>query len=324
MPKYSFVIPVYQVEEYLDECVASILKQTYQDYEIILVDDGSKDKSGEMCDAYASEHENIRVIHQKNAGLSASRNTGVKQAAGEYIIFLDSDDYWDDAEGLRKIDELIQLDVDIVAFASKNYFLDSFRFENDRYEYPDELNSLDPKTCLHSLIRQDLLNLSAAKKVIRKNFFVENGLFFQEGIRSEDIEWGIRLANCLPKYQFLNEKLYVYRHRSGSISRTVGEKHLKDYLGIIRKYVHYEYQNEEIRDCLLSYVAYQYTLLLGHITILKPSEAKEMLRELKGYRHLFRYTDYPRTRMISFAYRFIGFWGVRHLMAYALKRRMHN
>ena len=324
MPKYSFVIPVYQVEQYLEECVSSILCQTCSNYEIILIDDGSLDRSGEICDNYAALHSNIRVVHQENAGLSATRNVGIRIAAGEYIIFLDSDDYWDDAEGLRKIDCLIQPDVDIVAFASSNYYCDSGKKIADRYDYPDVLNSMKPQDCLLYLIDHDLLNLSAAKKVIRRNFLLEKNLFFQTGIRSEDVEWGIRLSNCLPTYRFLNEKLYVYRHRSNSISRTVGEKHLDDYLTIVREYVHFDYCNPEVQEYLLSYVTYQYSLLLAYITLLKPAKRKDMLAELKEYRHLFQYVRYPRSKMISTAHRFIGFHGTRFFLALYLKRSIRT
>ena len=324
MPKYSFVVPVYQVEQYLEACVSSILRQTYSDYEIILIDDGSRDRSGELCDSYALRHGNVHVIHQENAGASVSRNVGIRTAAGEYIIFLDSDDYWDDTEGLRKIDDLIQPDVDIVAFASRNFYSDSGKTAADRYDYPDILNSMKPQECLVYLVEHDLLNLSPAKKVIRRNFLLENDLFFQTGIRSEDVEWGIRLSNCLPTYRFLNEKLYVYRHHGNSVSRTVGEKHLDDYLGIVRKYVHYDYYNPQVRDCLLSYVAYQYALLLAHITLLKPSGGKKMLAELKGYRHLLRYARYPRSKMISIAHRMVGFHGTRFFLSLYLKRSIRT
>ena len=93
MPQISVIVPVYKVEQYLEACLASIAAQTFRDYELILVDDGSPDRCGEMCEAYAAQHPNVMVIHQKNAGLSAARNTGAKAAAGEYISFIDSDDY---------------------------------------------------------------------------------------------------------------------------------------------------------------------------------------------------------------------------------------
>ena len=91
-PRISVIIPIYNTEQFLKECVGSVLDQSYQDLEIILVDDGSTDLSGMICDQYASRDGRIKVIHQKNEGLSVARNTGVKLASGEYLCFVDSDD----------------------------------------------------------------------------------------------------------------------------------------------------------------------------------------------------------------------------------------
>ena len=103
----SVVVPVYKVEKYLDKCIRSILSQSYRDFELILVDDGSPDKCGEMCDAWASRDIRIRVIHKPNGGLSDARNEGIKQASGEYICFVDSDD-WIAEDMLETLHELIR------------------------------------------------------------------------------------------------------------------------------------------------------------------------------------------------------------------------
>ena len=92
-PLISVIVPIYQVEAYLEECLDSILNQTYRQLEIILIDDGSTDRCGEICDRYASRDSRIKVIHQTNQGLSAARNAGMDIAIGEYISFIDSDDY---------------------------------------------------------------------------------------------------------------------------------------------------------------------------------------------------------------------------------------
>lgn len=308
----------------MDDCVTSILRQTCTDYEIVLIDDGSQDKSSDMCDNYASKYKNVYVVHQTNAGAAAARNTGIRNARGEYVIFLDSDDYWYDSQGLDKVDSLMHEDVDVVVFASKNLYCDSGEMIDDRYNYPAELNTMEPQLCLEYLITHDLLNMSAAKKAIRRDFLINNDLFFQQGIRSEDVEWGLRLANNLPRYRFLNEKLYVYRHRSNSVTTTVDEKHLSDYLGIICKFANYNYHNEEVQNSLLSYVAYQYALLLAYVTLLKPSRKKEMLDELKKYIFLFQYTSYPRSKIISTVHRIVGFHGTRYFLALYLKRSIRT
>ena len=94
MPKVSVIIPVYNVEQYLNRCIDSVLNQTYKDFEIILVDDGSTDKSGEICDVYAEKDSRITVIHKENGGLSDARNFGIDAARGDFLTFLDSDDYF--------------------------------------------------------------------------------------------------------------------------------------------------------------------------------------------------------------------------------------
>ena len=103
--KFSVVIPVYKVEEYLDECVQSVLSQTYTDLEAVLVDDGSPDRCGRMCDDWAKKDHRVHVIHQQNGGLSAARNTGIRNATGDYILFLDSDDWWENDTVLASVAE---------------------------------------------------------------------------------------------------------------------------------------------------------------------------------------------------------------------------
>ena len=110
----SIIVPVYNVKEYIGKCVASILSQTYSDYEVILVDDGSTDGSGEMCDLFARQHDKIKTIHQKNHGLSAARNTGIKVANGEVLSFVDSDD-WTEPHMLQSMMEaMVKYNADIV------------------------------------------------------------------------------------------------------------------------------------------------------------------------------------------------------------------
>ena len=186
MIKFSFIIPVYKSEKYLPECIDSILRQTYKDYEIILVDDGSPDRSGALCDEYAEQYTEIHALHKKNGGASSARNLGVKKAQGEYIIFLDSDDYWDSDGGLHKINILLSPEVDVVVFASKDLYEDAegnvIQIKDDRYNYPEVMNRLSGTDTLEFMVSHDLFNMHSSKKVYRKEFFEKNNLFFIEGI----------------------------------------------------------------------------------------------------------------------------------------------
>ena len=124
--KFSVIVPVYGVEKYIDQCVQSLLIQTYKNYELILVDDGSPDNCGQICDQYAEKDNRIRVVHKKNGGLSSARNAGLDIAKGEYVIFLDSDDFWDDAEALSGINRnLSESKADVLIFPAKRYYEES-------------------------------------------------------------------------------------------------------------------------------------------------------------------------------------------------------
>lgn len=120
--RFSIIVPVYNVSKYLTGCLNSVLEQKNKDFQIILIDDGSTDESGILCDQYEKKYEFIKTIHKKNGGLSSARNAGLKVATGEYIIFLDADDFWLDWNMLEEIDAVIEKEkVDIVAFGGKEY-----------------------------------------------------------------------------------------------------------------------------------------------------------------------------------------------------------
>ena len=108
MEKVSIIVPVYNVEQYLEECVESIIHQTYTNIEIILIDDGSTDRSGTICDLCSTKDERIKVIHKDNGGISSARNCGINVAQGKYLIFVDSDDYWCDNDILTVLSDLAE------------------------------------------------------------------------------------------------------------------------------------------------------------------------------------------------------------------------
>ena len=321
MAKYSFIIPVYNVERYLDECINSILKQTYKDFEIILVDDGSTDSSPEICDKYGKKQRCIKIIHQENGGLSVARNNGLKLAAGRFIIFLDSDDYWIDNCGLERLDELTDTIPDIIYFSSYGLYENAGgKLVKDRYSYPEFFNGLSSKKVLEHMVKKDLFNLSSCKKVYSRSFLVNNNLWFKEGIKSEDIDFNLRAAICLPNCRFYTKPLYVYRHREGSISKTIDDKHLHDYLSIIKDFATYSFEEADTKKYILSYLGYQHALLSAYCTIANSRTSNQIIEELKAYTFLYKYRDYPRTKKISDVLNTFGYWITRHLLAIYLKR----
>lgn len=216
----SVVIPVYNVQPYLGRCVRSVLNQTYKDLEIILVDDGSTDGSGDLCDQIAAGESRIHVIHQQNQGLSGARNTGIREAKGDFVIFLDSDDEWLLNDGIEKLlanshanEELIIFKaVDVWKHARKNYSRD-YDIEN--------ISCLPNAQAVFShLIVTQQFRMSACFLLVRRQLLTDHQIFFPLGYISEDIDWSLHIWQHANKVIVTNLPFYGYYHREASISTT--------------------------------------------------------------------------------------------------------
>ena len=177
-------MPVYNVENYIHKSVDSVLQQTYRNFEIILVDDGAKDNCPQICDSYAEKDSRIKVIHKQNGGLSDARNFGIDSATGDYIIFLDSDDYWNSDKALEHIAQKIEAEHSDVLFFFFQYL---FEAENKIVEYNPDYQTLsidrtDKASQLTDLIKQNVFISSAWAKVIKRTLFLDNNLYFEKGI----------------------------------------------------------------------------------------------------------------------------------------------
>lgn len=219
--KLSVVVPVYNVEPYLSACLDSLLDQglSASEYEIVCVDDGSTDRSGEIAEEYAKRYPQIAVLHQENGGLSAARNTGIRAAAGEYVYFIDSDDLLE--KGV--LGPLCRL--------AEAHLLDQLLFDYERFSDGEALSAagrgVDPARL--TLFR-DPLELRRWKAVpawrvawnylVRREVLREYGLCFPEGVLFEDQEFNFWLDRCGGACGYLDQKLYHYRQREGSILNT--------------------------------------------------------------------------------------------------------
>lgn len=223
MPKISIIIPVYKVEEYIRECADSILAQDYADYEIILVDDGSPDRCPDICDSFALRDGRVKVIHKKNEGPSAARNTGLLSAEGDYIWFVDSDDYIAE-NSLKKISEYFEKDPDIIRF-------NAFSLKGDKKEKMRDIENgysgeADHKTvcalaetaCTKSLFPFGWRN------VYKREFLLKNDLKFAGGLSyGEDSVLNSAAYFLAEKIIFIDDFLYVYRLRDDGLSKQIPE-----------------------------------------------------------------------------------------------------
>ena len=247
--KLSIVVPIYKVEPYLPKCVESLLAQDLpkEDYEIILVDDGSPDRCGEICDAYAARYVNVKVVHRKNGGLSAARNTGIEVAQGEYVQFVDSDDYLEPNVLKALVEKMDSDKLDILRFNYQNV--------NERYEVFEPNKVSKPFVDYRDEVCDGLTFLTErlgygcyAWQFMLRRELLENCVF-KEGIYFEDMEWTPRLLLKASKVTSTDLMVYNYLMRQGSITQSVDEKKkrkvLDDRLSLIDSM---KEQSEKVND----------------------------------------------------------------------------
>ena len=234
MPKFSIIVPVYNVEKYIKNCLDSIEKQTFKDYEVIIVNDGSTDSSMDVVKDY-----DFKIINQKNKGLSAARNRGVKEASGEYLLFIDSDDYID-KDLLKKINESLKNNPDVVRFQIREVFEDG----NKLVDYKEKTFSNKNGVEAFRLITSYHFVENAWCYAIRKEYYLNNKFKFAEGMIHEDFGLTpliIIKANTVNSISYVG---YNYLQRNNSIMSN------KDYSKTLKKvddfYNHYKYLISEI------------------------------------------------------------------------------
>lgn len=295
--KLSIVVPIYNVERYLRKCVDSLLAQdlSSQGYEIILVDDGSPDGCPIICDEYASKHENIKVVHQENGGLSAARNSGIEKAQGEYVQFVDADDFLE-SNVLNSLVEKIDSDqLDVLRFNYQNV--------NERYEvfepnkvskpfvdYRDEVcNGLD-------FLTQRLgFGCYAWQFVIRKDLLAE--CVFKEGVYFEDTEWTPRVLLKAQRVTSTDLMVYNYLMREGSITQSVAldkkRKVLVDKYRLIDS-LQAQMQSVEDQRWFKGMIAQTALSIIGELSDSFYKERHDKIRELKA-KHVFPLSDFHAT-----------------------------
>lgn len=211
--KISIIVPIYNVEKYLEKCIKSIVSQTYKDLEVILVDDGSNDNSGKIADAWAIKDDRIKVIHKKNGGLSEARNSGMKIATGEYIGFVDSDDWINCKMYEILMENLNQYDADISVCSFKKVY------ENKVVEQSKVIDKkiykFNAEEALEDLINEGKLKQIVCNKLYKKKLI--DNVYFEYGKIHEDEFWTYQVLSKTNNIVYTERQLYYYLQREGSI-----------------------------------------------------------------------------------------------------------
>ncbi|MBQ2407539.1 MAG: glycosyltransferase [Lachnospiraceae bacterium] len=261
MVKVSVIIPVYNVEKYVKKCIQSVVNQTYSKLEIIIVDDGSTDKSSTICDDFAAEDKRIKVIHQSNQGLSAARNTGILSATGDYLFFVDSDD-WIDKDTIKTLFLLItKSQSDIAACGVMKVWEDG---KTESFTQNIQF-IMDGKMAVCEMITGNTLCSVIYNKLYKRILW--EGISFPVNRFHEDEFTTYKLLYRAKKVIYSGDEMYFYRQRKGSIMSEISDKRIEDILDAMQqKILYFGYKSEDEIEALsvihyMDYIKYIYRIV---------------------------------------------------------------
>lgn len=318
---YSIIVPVYNVEKYLEQCLESILSQSFNDYEMILVDDGSTDSSGLICDKYASNYSSIKVIHKQNGGSSDARNTGIDHHSGKYILFIDSDDFIESnsLENIHK--EAIKhkkLDVMFLGmcqFYEKQEKKVSLNVGHDK----TELVGKDKSYILKYIASLPKFPGSAWGILISSEMIRRENLRFIQGITNEDLYWSLELFLIADNFAYCDSKYYNYRvGRVGSITNVFEEDKFVCLLEYVEKYCDLE---NEFSDEIQKMIAFQFPILLLLYSRLDNDRKKIYKKRIESRKYLMNVRNNKRDALVKYVYSCLGLDITAYLLQIYLKVR---
>ena len=293
----SIIVPVYNVESYLERCVNSIINQTYHNLEIILVDDGSPDGSGDLCDKLAKNDDRITVYHKKNGGLSDARNYGVQNANGEYITFIDSDDFVakDYIEHLYSMIQEFNADI----AAALYYRTSGDEFTGSMNKALPKISVLDGKEACYKLLQGEEYYgplVIACAKLIRSNIVKENP--FPVGKKHEDEATSAKFLTNANKVALSNREIYAYYQNENSITHTKGSIKNEDAIWSIHHRAEYL---ESLGEYTLSQKAYEFLFdYLARDSVFNHRRCdSDIERLLKGKKLTLRWEIYKALHKVS-------------------------
>lgn len=311
--KISIIVPVYNVEKYIETCINSIKNQTYPNIEIILVNDGSKDSSGKICDEHANQDSRIKVIHTKNGGLSAARNQGIRNSTGDYLMFVDGDDFVTN----NSVEDIVNIiskrkTVDIIIGKMIMYYDNNKKIEED-FEFNENIyhgnSGIDILTYMFEEI--PVIMWSACRSIYRRDFLIENNFYFTEGFTSEDLDLIpkvlLQAKNIFP----YNKPFYYYRQlRPNSIVNTVNAKRFYDIVSIIKSYLllmkekqyNSKFNNAFIKQLANIYV--RYVVIIGYVP---KNDRIKVINQMKEIQHILFHAKGLRGKYVVYCTKYFGF-----------------
>ena len=302
--RMSIIIPVYNAADTLGRCLDSILAQSYRDYQVILVDDGSTDESLALAENYAARNGRLLVVTMAHGGPGAARNRGLAHATGEYVVYMDADDYWVCEDLLQALSDRIQtLPADVYMYQMAKVTEDGTvlkRFNKQPFVCADRVMALDA-------VYQDLVSdghtLAAAwNKCVRRQLMLENGIRFREDILCEDIDWVLQLFSFVRTICLVNLQAYAYTQHK-TVSRSTRRDAPNDLVTIVSHWAgKLERENIAHREAVAGVVAFEYGICMGSHHRL----SKENKQRMRSSVHLLNFGLDRKTMLIR---RFCSLFG---------------
>ncbi len=296
---FSIIIPVYNVENYLRVCLDSVLNQSFTDWEAICVNDGSTDGSAAILEDYAKQDSRFTVIAQANGGLSAARNTGLDAAQGDYVLFLDSDD-WLESDALRILSESIS-DEDLLCFTGRRYFEKNGEFEIADHLVPASYASGWEYYSRNALNHRNFAFVCVVLRCYRRSYLLDHGLRFKTGIYHEDNLFTPLACYYAGKVKVIPDVLYDYRVRESSIMTSRSLKHWEDVLRIANELAGFFIPKEGLeKKTVYQALTHHYQMAFANVT---PAEDKSLLPLINWPYYKAVSRTKPRHRVLYLALR---------------------
>lgn len=311
MIKFSIVVPIYKVEKYLRQCVESVLNQSFSNFELILVDDGSPDSCPQICDEYARKDWRVRVIHKENGGLPAARNSGIRIATGDYLMHLDGDDFWDE-KYLENVAPILERE-------PRHLYLGNSRFDYTEKKVSKEVlfdvEGIKEKS-YDEIIKlfftgKNKIPTAAWHNIYSLSYLKEKGLYLDENLSwSEDADNFYRCIFSTKDIGFFDYTFYYYRRdNNGAMTKNPSTKHFLSNISVAKRwfYVVRELQmSPQMKKIILSRFANSYIYLLKSISCLKDPDFDIVSKAVMNEKEMFEYVSGFLCKAIYFLTKMVG------------------
>ena len=308
---FSIIVPIYNTEKYLEQCIESVLHQTYSAFKLILVDDGSTDSCPSICDHYSEKDKRIIVIHKTNGGLSDARNKGLEKADKEgYVVFLDSDDYWDDNNALTEMAKIIEeKHPDAIRFPFKKLFQTNGTLKSGVFS--------NTSNNINEMLKCGSFCACACAWALKCSLINNNMLRFVVGQYSEDIEWCTKMLFYFKSFEIYNNDFYVYRQQNNtSITSNVKLINLQHIADVILRY-----SVNGHPETVYHFMAEQFILLLTTAARVDDIKKRDLFVRLKTAQWILKYDLCPHVKLVRRLVNVIGIRQTSQLLGIAYRIR---